>query len=214
MPPSTGVAPVPPRTGNRGVIAHVVALAALGLAGCPGQGPINHPPPPVIQDMSLGPGDVIIIDVFNEPLLANKTFQVATDGTIDYPLIERITVAGMNPEAVATLITQMLVSGEFLKKPQVSVLVKEFHSKNIHVLGEVNKPGTFSFTDSMSIVEAITLAGGFTPLAKENKVSITRKAGDDKEIVFVVDMKLIISNKADNVQLQAGDIVYVPERIF
>jgi polysaccharide export outer membrane protein len=65
----------------------------------------------------------------------------------------------------------------------------------------------------MSVVQAITLAGGFTPLAKETRVSVTRKV-DEKEIVFVVDVKKMLNKKAVNVLLQAGDIVYVPERIF
>jgi len=188
-------------------------MLGLVLTGCPaGNKPVKHPPP-VVADMSLGPGDVVIIDVFNEEELKEKTFQVSQDGTIDYPLIERIEVGGLNPEAAAKLIAAKLVEGGFLKNPQVSVLVKEYHSKRVHVLGEVSKPGTFPYQEDMTVVQAITIAGGFTPLAKESRVSVTRKV-DGKEIVFVVDVTKIITNKATNVMLQAGDIVYVPERIF
>jgi polysaccharide export outer membrane protein len=194
------------------VLAAAACAAGLLGTGCPRSGPVKHPPP-VVSDMSLGPGDVIVIDVFNEETLEEKPYQVAQDGTIDYPLIDRVTVGGLNPEAVAELITLKLIEGEFLKNPQVSVLVKEYHSKRIHVLGEVKKPGTFSYQEDMSVVQAITLAGGFTPLAKETRVSVTRKT-DEGEIVFVVDVKKIIGNKSSNVPLQAGDIVYVPERVF
>ena len=189
-----------------------VPLACLAFAACPTTNPVKHPPP-VVADMSLGPADVIVIDVFNEKELEKKTFQVAQDGTIDYPLIERLTVGGLNPEEVSQLITLQLVEGGFLKNPQISVLVEEYHSKRIHVLGEVKKPGTFSYAEKMSVVQAITLAGGFTPLAKETRVSITRKS-EDKEIVFVVDVKKMLNNKATNILLQAGDIVYIPERVF
>jgi polysaccharide export outer membrane protein len=195
-------------------VVMLLMLVALGLgaAACPPSSTIKHPPP-VVADMSLGPGDVIVIDVFNEQELEKKTFQVAQDGTIDYPLIDRIAVGGMNPEEVAELITLRLIEGGFLNNPQVSVLVEEYHSKRIHVLGEVKKPGTFSFQENMKLVQAITLAGGFTPIAKETRVSVTRRI-DDKEVVFVVDVKKIVNNKATNIPLQAGDIVYVPERIF
>lgn len=189
-----------------------VMLAGLALPACPPSGPVKHPPP-VVVDMSLGPGDVIVIDVFNEEELEKKTRQVAQDGTIDYPLIERMTVAGLYPEEVADLVALKLIEGGFLKDPQVSVFVEEYNSKRIHVLGEVKKPGTFSYEEDMKLVQAITLAGGFTPLAKETRVSITRKV-DGKEIVFVVDVQKIVKNKSTNVQLQPGDIVYVPERIF
>lgn len=187
-------------------------LVCLALAGCPPSGPVKHPPP-VVVDMSLGPGDVIVIDVFNEKELEKKTRQVAQDGTIDYPLIERLTVAGLYPEEVADLVALKLIEGGFLKDPQVSVFVEEYNSKRIHVLGEVKKPGTFSYEEDMKLVQAITLAGGFTPLAKDTRVSVTRKV-EGKEIVFVVDVQKIVKNKSTNVQLQPGDIVYVPERIF
>jgi polysaccharide export outer membrane protein len=191
----------------------VPALAMCVLAaGCPPSQVVKHPPA-IVADMTLGPGDVIVIDVFNEETLKELTRQVSQDGTIDYPLIERLTVGGMNPEAVARLIAEKLVEGGFLKNPQVSVLVKEYLSKRIHVLGEVKKPGTFPYKDDLTVVQAITEAGGFTPLAKESRVSVTRKT-DDGEIVFVVDVNKIISDKSPNVPLQAGDIVYVPERIF
>jgi polysaccharide export outer membrane protein len=189
-----------------------VAALMLGAASCPSSSTLKSPPP-IVPDTTLGPGDVIVIDVFNEEELENKVFQVASDGTIDYPLIDRLKVGGLKPEAVADLVTSRLVEGGFLLDPQVSVLVKEYHSKRIHVLGEVKKPGTFSYQEGMTVVQAVTLAGGFTPLAKERRVSVTREI-EGKEEVFVVDVRKIISHQAPNVPLQAGDIIYVPERVF
>lgn len=185
----------------------------LGAASCPQAGGTLKFPPPVTPDTTLGAGDVILIDVFNEETLANKTFQVSSDGTIDYPLIDRVKVGGLKPEEVGQFIAMALMEGGFLLNPQISVIVSEYHSKRIHVLGEVKKPGTFSYNEDMTLVQAITLAGGFTALAKESRVSITRKI-DGEEQVFVVDVKRILSNKAPNIPLQAGDIVFVPERIF
>lgn len=196
--------------------ATLVSVTALGLvlaaSSCPYGGTLKYPPT-VEPDTTLGPGDVIVVDVFNEETLANKPFQIASDGTIDYPLIDRVKVGGMKPEQVAELIGDQLIDGGFLLNPQVSVFVKEYHSKRIHVLGEVKKPGTFSYQEGLTVVQAVTMAGGFTPLAKDTRISITREI-DGEDQVFVVDVKKIISNKAPNVPLQAGDIIYVPERVF
>jgi len=190
----------------------IVLGLVLGAASCPPSGTLKYPPA-VAPDNTLGPGDLIIIDVFNEDTLASKPFQVSSDGTIDYYLIGRVKVGGKKPEEVAQIIAGKLVEGGFLLNPQVSVLVKEFHSKRIHVLGEVKKPGTFAYQEGLTVVQAVTMAGGFTALAKDNRVSITRKI-DGEDQVFVVDVKKIISNKAPNVPLQSGDIIYVPERVF
>ncbi len=169
-------------------------------------------PETIQQDTTLGPGDIFDVRVYNEEGLSN-TYQIAPDGTIDYPLIERITVAGLNPQEIASLIARKLVEGKFLKNPQVSVLVKEYKSKKIHVLGQVKNPGTFPFQENMNVVQAITLAGGFTPIANENKTTITRKI-EGKEVIIRAPVGKISKGEAPNISLQAGDILYVPERVF
>ena len=107
--------------------ATLFSVTALGLvfgaASCPSGGTLKYPPT-VEPDTTLGPGDVIVVDVFNEDALANKPFQIASDGTIDYPLIDRVKVGGMKPEQVAELIGDQLIDGGFLLNPQVSVFVK------------------------------------------------------------------------------------------
>lgn len=169
-------------------------------------------PQSVNQDTTLGPGDIFDIRVFNEESLSN-TYQVAPDGTIDYPLVGRIIVSGLNPQEVASLIAEKLVEGKYLKNPHVSVLIKEYKSKKIHVLGQVKNPGTFPFQENMNVVQAITLAGGFTPIANENKTTITRKI-EGKEIIIRAEVGKISRGELPNISLQAGDIIYVPERVF
>jgi len=169
-------------------------------------------PPVIKQDTTLGPGDIFDVRVFNEESLSN-TYQIAPDGTIDYPLIGRVTVAGLNSQEISELIAKKLVEGKYLKNPQVSVLVKEYKSKKVHVLGQVKNPGTFPFQDNMNVVQAITMAGGFTPIANENKTTITRKV-EGKEIIIRAEVGKISKGEAPNIFLQAGDIIYVPERVF
>jgi polysaccharide export outer membrane protein len=92
----------------------------------------------------------------------------------------------------------------------VTVFVKESNSKKIFVLGEVQKPGTFPFENSMTVVQAITLAGGFKDLADKNRTVVTRVV-DGTEKKFVVPVEAIGLGREQNVLLQPGDIVFVPE---
>jgi len=100
-----------------------------------------------------------------------------------------------------------------LRDPQVTVFAKEQTSKKVYIMGQVGKPGTLSYTPSMSLVEAITLAGGFTPLAAKNDTVVTRVENGRKTIVKVPAGD-IGEGRAHNFFLQPGDIISVPERIF
>jgi polysaccharide export outer membrane protein len=158
-------------------------------------------------DVTLGPTDVFEVRVYGEPDLSG-TYRVDVDGTIDFPLIGRLRVAGQVPSDVATQITEKLAQG-YLKNPQVSILVKEYNSKKITVLGQVQRPGTFPYLVRMSVVEALSLAGGFTSLAAGNHV-IVRRGGK----TFRVRAADIAEGKAPNFYLEPGDTVLVQERIF
>jgi polysaccharide export outer membrane protein len=162
-------------------------------------------------ELALGPGDTFDVRVFGESDLS-ATYRLGDDGTIDYPLIGQIRLEGMEPHEAGQLIATKL--GErFLKHPQVSILVKEQPSKRVTVIGQVAKPGWFSFEPNMSVVQAITLAGGFTPIAAKNKTTITRIAQGQK-VAIEVPVADIGEGKARNVLVRPGDIISVPERIF
>src|SRR5439155_22573081 len=119
---------------------------------------------------------------------------------------------GLAAQAVATLSADKLREG-ILRDPQVTVLVKDQTSKKIYILGQVGHPGTYSYVPSMSVVEAITVAGGFTGLAAKNDTTITRSELGKKTIVRV-PVADIGEGKAPNVYLRPGDIISIPERIF
>src|SRR5207244_4173179 len=114
-------------------------------------------------------------------------YQVAPDGTIDFPLIGHVIIEGKGATQLAEELRTRLGDG-YLKNPSVSVFVKESNSKKVSVYGQVQHPGTFPFSLNMNIVEAITLAGGFTGLAKKNSVRITRKVnGQMVRIIVAVE---------------------------
>lgn len=161
---------------------------------------------------ALGPGDVFEVKVFQEPDLSN-VYRVAADGSIKFPLCGRLQVGGKTGAELEEFISTCLKAGNYLKSPQVSVYVKELNSKKVFVFGEVQKAGTFAYEDSMTIVQAITLAGGFTAKAAPNSTSVTRIVdGQDKRVK--VPVKDIGNGNAPNFLLAPGDIVYVPESFF
>ena len=160
----------------------------------------------------IGAGDKINIQVYNEKELSG-VYQVSPEGYINFPFIGEIKVDGLNIFTLATKISSKLKEG-YLKEPNVTVLVEEFVSKRIFVLGQVKKAGSFPIRRRMSVIEAISLAGGFTNLADLSNVVVTRKGGDGREKRFVVDIKSIVNGAKENFYLDAGDIVFVGERFF
>ncbi|HOU53206.1 MAG TPA: polysaccharide biosynthesis/export family protein [Myxococcota bacterium] len=159
----------------------------------------------------LGPGDLIEVKVFRENDLSG-VFQVGPDGTIDFPLIGTLAVAGQTAPEVASLIRQRLGEG-YLQHPHVTVLVKEVQSRRIYVLGQVERPGTFKYEEGMTVVQAITLAGGFTKTARPDATVVTRVI-DGRETRFVVPVEEISRGTARNLPLLPGDIVFVPQSIL
>jgi polysaccharide export outer membrane protein len=188
-------------------------VAALAIAGCR-DAPIAPYPtsePPQVIDAAFGPGDIFDVRVFGEADLTG-TYQVGADGAIAFPLIGRVEVAGRLPAEVEKEIQARLADG-FLKSPQVSVLPKEYRSKKITVLGAVKQPGTFPFGENMSVVEAISKAGGFTGMARKNAVRVTRSAGGEIRNIIVA-VEDISRGKAPNFFLRPGDVIFVPERVI
>ncbi len=160
---------------------------------------------------TLGAGDMVEIRVFQETELSG-VFRVSPEGSIDYPLCGRVRLSGLTSNQVSDVITDCLKSG-FVKRPQVSVLIREYNSKKIFVFGEVQKPGTFSYEENMNIIQAITLAGGFTKTASKNAANVTRIV-DGRESKVAVHVEDIGVGRERNFLLQPGDIVFIPESFF
>ena len=191
-----------------------LAVLALGLAAsaCLARSRQTPPPegPPGIAG-TLGPADVFEARVYQEPELSG-VYQVGPEGDVVFPLCKRVVVSGLTANAAADKLRQCLKAG-FMKDPQVSVLVKEYNSKKVFVFGEVQKPGTFTYEEGMSVVQAITLAGGFTKSAAQNSTSVTRRVRG-QEVKVKLTVQDIALGKAPNFKLEPGDIVYVPESLF
>lgn len=193
----------------RGWSAIVIVLAlVIGALGCfePNHGDIP-PAQPVEVTSGLAVGDVFEVRVFNEETIGGA-FQVQEDGTIDFPLIGRINVLGKTRAELAALLEAELGQG-YLRDPHVTVIMTERENLEVSVLGEVNKPGTFPYVEKLTLVQAISDAGGLTELAQVRRIKLTRK-GPNGVGTYEVSIKAITDGRAEDILLQPGDIIFVP----
>jgi len=196
---------------------HARALALFAVAAgasCVGRTPPLSGPIQAVDlapEERLGIDDVFEVRVFGEPDLSGA-YRISADGTVDYPFVGRIAIVGMRSGEVQELITTKLKGG-YLKNPQVSLMVKEWNSRKVSVIGQVQKPGAVVYFPNMTIVDAIAAAGGFTGIASKNSVTLRREAqGSVQSRNYPVAD--ISEGRAPNVVLRPGDIVVVEERLF
>jgi polysaccharide export outer membrane protein len=174
-------------------------------------GPPNLPTPS--QSTTVGPGDVFEVSVLGEKDLP-KEFRVQPDGTIDFPYIDRLIVAGLEPQQIEDLIKTKLESSQVLVAPQVTLVVKQYNSKKVSIIGAVQKPGSLPWTEGMRLIDAISLAGGLTSLGDGDRVRITRIVNANKTVTATVSIDDISDGKIADIPLQAGDTIKVDQRVF
>lgn len=170
---------------------------------------------PLPEDLyKICPQDILSVSVVNEVDLTGD-FEVSKDGTIKYPYLEYIPVAGKTVKQVETLLTELLKDG-WLVDPQVIVRVKLYSQKLVYVMGHVNRPGQQSFSgqNEMTLYRAISMAGGFTRIAQMKKVVLLTSDETSNEKRLVVDVSEIIAGKAPDPPIKANDRIYVDERFF
>lgn len=189
-----------------------LVFAAALVAGCAKYPAAPTNLPRALPSTTVGPGDVFEVHVVGEPGLP-KEFRVSPDGTIDFPYVKRLVVANMEPQDIASLVRAKLMEAKVLTDPQVSVAVKQYNSKKVAVIGQVSKPGSIPFTESLRLVDAISQAGWFTPLAQSNGVILTRQVGNGS-VTVIVSVDAITDGKQPDILLQAGDTIKVGERVF
>jgi protein involved in polysaccharide export with SLBB domain len=195
---------------SKRALAGVLYLALV--AGACGPPPHALALPLPIEVTTLGVGDVFEVRIVGEEKLP-VSFTVAPDGTVDLPYIKRVTVAGLEPQELAELIRKKLVDREVLTDPSVSVSMKEYNSKRIEIIGEVMKPGSIPLVPGMTLLRAISISGGFTAMARKGEVTIRRKVKGGTRAA-PVSVESIIDNRIPDPLLQAGDSIYVPQKVF
>ncbi|APR87103.1 Capsular polysaccharide synthesis enzyme CpsC, polysaccharide export [Minicystis rosea] len=196
------------RAAARGAALLLLPLFAVACGGPPR--PLSLPPP--VEVTSLGIGDTLEIRVVGEDKLPVQ-YTVAPNGTIDFPYVKRISIAGLEPQEVADLVRQKLIEKQILSDPNVSVNIKEYNSKRVEVMGEVQHPGSFPMASGMTLLRAISIAGGFNPLAKRSEVTVRRRIKGETRAA-TISVEDIIDNRIPDPPLQAGDSINVPQKVF
>lgn len=153
-----------------------------------------------VEQYRMGPGDRIKLIVFKEPTLSGD-YTVSSDGIISLPLIGEITVNGKTANEVTAMVQTMLASG-YLRDPKISLEISTY--RPFFVLGEVRSPGQFPYATSMTALNAIALAQGFSPRAQKSVVYI-RRAGNNAEEAYSLTPDL---------RVLPGDTIRVGERYF
>lgn len=170
------------------------------------------------QDYVVGPEDVLEVTVHDNDDL-NRRVAVSLEGFIGLPLIGKVRAAGLTPRELELRITELFADG-YLKKPQVSVFIREYRSQKVFVLGAVRKPGAYPLTKATGLIETISKAGG---VSEEAGLELTvirprdKRAGGPialeeakSEELTVVDLKALLDGDlSKNLILKDGDTVYV-----
>ncbi|MBC2729373.1 polysaccharide export protein EpsE [Thiobacillus sp.] len=160
-------------------------------------------------DYQLGSGDIVHITVYDHPELTTDT-RVDEQGKIGFPLIGGVSVAGKTAAAAQALIASALEKGDFLKKPQVNLIVTEYRSKQVSVLGLVNKPGKYPLDSASTVSDLLALAGGVAEDGADEIILIHNQDGKSQK--FKINTKSLFQDgRVDlNYQVTGGDVIFVP----
>ena len=156
----------------------------------------------------IGPQDVLEIDVWQEAELT-KTVPVRPDGKISLPLVNDLQAAGLTPTQLGEELTKRLK--KFVTDPQVTVIVAAINSQRVYILGEAGRPGAYPLLPGMTVLQALSSAGGFTIFADLKKIYVLRKEGGKQEkLPFNYKEVIKGKNPEQNIELKAGDQIVVP----
>jgi polysaccharide export outer membrane protein len=197
----------------------VLTLLAIWPAGtrAQGAGDLSAPAPEAgagrkaaTEDPNyiIGPQDMLDISVWKEPEVSRQV-PVRPDGKISLPLLNDVQAAGLTPTQLAGQITSGLT--KFINSPQVTVIVVEINSQRIYLLGEVARAGAYGLLPGMTVLQALSNAGGFTAFSNVKNIYVLRQENGKQQKLFF-NYKEVISGKRieQNIELKPGDTIVVP----
>lgn len=177
------------------VLSIVVVVVMAGLTAANG------------GEYRIGCGDILEIDVWKNPDL-QKRLAVLPDGNIHFPLVKEVRAAEMTVGELETAMVEKLA--KFIPEPDLSISVAQVNSLMIYVIGKVNKPGRFLLNSNIDVLQALALAGGLNPFAKEKEIGIFREKEDGTQIIyFNYDQVSKGENLEQNIMLRRGDVIVV-----
>jgi polysaccharide export outer membrane protein len=196
------------------IMRSLFVLAVLSLAACGDNPPIHYPTTPPAQEVEplLGPGDVIELVIYYGTNESKATYRLGPTGSLSVQFIGDVDANGKTLLVVQEEIRAKLADG-YLKEPIVQLTLVEANSARVSIFGQIQKAGTIKYVPGMTIVEAVAQSGGFTAMARKNMVQVTRMV-DGKKVTYTVPVELIGEGRRPNFIMAAGDVVFVPERVF
>jgi polysaccharide export outer membrane protein len=183
-------------------------LVVLGAIAAP-------PSKPPVTEYRIQPSDLLDINVYREADLCLKV-RVNQTGSISYPLLGSIAVVGLTAAEVQDKLTAML-GKDYLVAPRVTVAVEASSAQRVIIIGQVKMPGSYDIpaNETLTILQLIARAGGFTDLAAQSKITVIRGEGSKQKKILVNISDIIRSgDKNKDIALEPGDIVSVPETLF
>jgi polysaccharide biosynthesis/export protein len=159
-------------------------------------------------DYKIGPMDVLRIDVWKEADIS-RIAPVRPDGKISLPLLNDVQAAGLTALQLSSAITNGLK--DYITNPQVTVSVNEINSRRVYITGEVSRAGALPLLPNMTVLQALSSAGNFTPFARPNKIYVLRVEGGQK-VKHPFNYKEVLAGKKQeqDIALQPGDVIVVP----
>jgi polysaccharide export outer membrane protein len=189
----------------------VLSLPASAQTGAPEAAPAESK---VAADYVIGPGDTLQVFVWRNPELTS-TVPVRPDGKISTPLVEDMVAVGKTPSQLARDIEKVL--GEYVRTPQINVIVTQPASvfSQIKVIGQVVRPQSIAFREGLTVLDAVLAVGGLGPFAAGNRAKVVRiENGKAKDIRVKLSSLVNGGDMEQNIMLQPGDVIVVPESRF
>lgn len=194
-----------------GLIALILALASVegfGQQNVPAEAASASSAQTTSSAYVIGSTDVLTVTVWKEPTLSGSIL-VRPDGMISMALLGDVKAAGLTPLQLSDQITARLK--KYIQDPKVSVVVAEIHSKKVFLLGEIGKKGPVDMTPGMTLLEAISAAGGVTDFANTKKMYLLRSETSGAQTRIPVNYKKALNGDSSaNITLRSGDTIVVP----
>lgn len=195
-----------------GRIARGIALLGAAFALASNAADINkksEPDPKATADYRLGAEDVIDVFVWKEPDLTASVV-IRPDGKISLPLANELVASGKTAAELQQEIAEKL--RRYISEPVVNVMVKQINSLKISVLGEVRKPDVYRIKNRITVLDAIAMAGGFTDLARPNRVVVLRNTAAGQQRIKINIKQAVADDSSVIFYLEPLDTVYVEGR--
>jgi polysaccharide export outer membrane protein len=192
----------------------ILAMVAAALAAWPARADTPDSSSGSSGDYVLQPGDTIKVQIFQEPDL-DRELMVSAEGEIFLPLIGTLNVKDQTVKVVAETVRK-LYDSRYLVNPQVNISVIKYRERTVNVIGAVNSPQAVLFPPEqpLTLMDAISRAGGFNRYANRKAVQLTRIFPDGHTEKNIIDADSVMAGKSDAWVLQTGDVIFVPESVL